>query len=115
MVVQGLLGGLGPWEVLLILALFGVPLWILPIVLGVQCAKRKNYSPVWMLFGVNCIGAWIAYAVLASLPGRRPCPHCGGFVAVHWKTCPLCRTQMPPPAMPLPPTASPWPPQPPRV
>ncbi len=93
---------LGPWEVLLILMVFGAPLWVLPIVLGVQCAQRKNYSPLWMLFGFTCPGAWIAYLVLATLPPRTPCPPCGGFIAAHLKICPRCQAPMPSPPTPPP-------------
>lgn len=79
-----------------------VLLWVLPITLGLRCARRKNYSPLWMLFGINPIGGWVAFIVLSSLPGRRQCPRCGGFIAVHWKLCPYCQTQIASPEMPIP-------------
>ncbi len=44
--------------------------WMLPIVLGLQAAKRKGYSPAWMLFGIHPGAGWIAFVVLAFLPAR---------------------------------------------
>ena len=72
-------------------------LWVLPIMLGVWCAKHKNYSPAWMCFGIHPLGGWIAFIVLSCLPDRIQCPNCGGFVKVNFKICPYCRAGINPP------------------
>ena len=64
--------------------------WVLPITLGVRCARRKNYPAVWMLVGIHPIAGWIAFIVFACITPRIRCPHCGGFVKVHFRMCPFC-------------------------
>jgi hypothetical protein len=64
--------------------------WVLPIVLGVRAANRKQYSPHWMWFGIHPLFGWIACIVLLCLPPRIQCPNCGGFVAVNFRICPYC-------------------------
>ena len=81
-------------------AVFGVllivfMLWVLPIRFGIGCAIRKHYSPCWMWFAIHPLGGWIAYLVLASLPPRVVCSHCGGYVAKHFRLCPYCHTPIP--------------------
>lgn len=77
---------------MLVLVVVGVIVigWVLPIAFGVSIAKRKNYSPLWMLFGIHPMGGWIALIVLACLPPRRQCDNCGGFVESHFRLCPFC-------------------------
>ncbi len=65
-------------------------LWILPIVLGVQAAKRNNRSPHWMWFGVHPFGAWIAYILLRFLPPGKQCSACGVKAGAGAKFCPSC-------------------------
>ena len=81
----------------LILGAIITAFWVLPIMLGVRCAKRKNYSPAWMCFGIHPLGGWIAFIVLSCLPARIQCPNCGGFVQVNFKICPYCRAGINPP------------------
>ncbi len=64
--------------------------WVLPITLGVRCAKRKNYPALWMLFGIHPVGGWIAFIVFAYITPRIRCPNCGGFVKVFFRMCPFC-------------------------
>jgi hypothetical protein len=72
-------------------------LWFLPIRFGIGCAIRKHYSPYWMWFAIHPLGGWIAYLVLALLPPRVECSHCGGYVARHFRFCPYCQTPIPTP------------------
>ena len=95
----------------MVLLLIGV-LWVLPIILGVRCAQRKNYSPLWMLFGIHPIGGWVAFIVLSCLPGRTQCGRCGGFLSKNWRICPFCQTPVAAMGMPYPPTATQPPPPP---
>ena len=64
--------------------------WVLPIMLGVRAARRKNYSAHWMWFGVHPLFGWIACIVLLCITPRIQCPHCGGFVTVNFRICPYC-------------------------
>ncbi len=85
---------LGLLSVLLGLVLVGFAiffLWVLPITLGVRCARRKNYSPTWMWFGIHPVGGWIAFLVLSCLTPRIACPNCGGYVTVNFRICPYCQ------------------------
>ena len=82
-----------------VLTVFVVVGWVLPISLGIGCAVRKMYSPHWMWFGIHPVLGWIAFIVLAVLPPRRECPACGGLIQVRFRICPYCRNpigQMPP-------------------
>ncbi len=92
---------------LIVVATFVVVGWVLPIMLGLRTARRKNYSTLWMLFGIHPIGGWVAFIVLSCLPGRRRCERCGGFIAVHWKICPNCQAPVLPPAVPVSPSGTP--------
>lgn len=77
---------------LIIMTLVVVVGWIVPIVLGTSFARGKGYSPNWMWFGIYPITGWIAMIVLACLPRRVQCPHCGGFIGAQFRICPYCRT-----------------------
>jgi hypothetical protein len=65
--------------------------WVVPITLGVRAANRKNYSPLWMLFGIHPLFGWIACVVLLCITPRIQCPNCGGFVTANYRICPFCR------------------------
>jgi hypothetical protein len=78
---------------LLILVLIVVG-WVLPICLGVGAAKRKNYSPHWMWFGIHPISGWIACIVLLCIRPQIQCPNCGGFVRVNFRICPYCHVEL---------------------
>jgi len=84
-----------------------VVLWLVPIPLGIRCAIRKHYSPYWMWFGLHPLGGWIAFVVLASLPGRVECGHCGGYVEGHFRICPYCHASLAPPVTPASPSDPP--------
>jgi hypothetical protein len=64
--------------------------WVIPITLGVRAAQRKNYSPLWMLFGIHPIFGWVTCIVLLCITPRIRCPNCGGFVTVNYRICPFC-------------------------
>lgn len=64
--------------------------WALPVYLGVRWARAKGYSPLWMLFGLHPVGAWIAAAVMGSLPARAQCLNCRAFVREDFALCPYC-------------------------
>ena len=68
-----------------------VLLWGLPILLGIQVAERKGYSPHWMWFGIHPVGGWVAFIVLSCLPPRIRCPACMQFISVKYRVCPYCR------------------------
>jgi len=68
--------------------------WILPIALGVRVARRRNLSPLWMLFGIHPLGGWIACLVLALCRGKVECPTCGGYVRRNFRQCPFCQSPM---------------------
>ena len=94
--VFGAFSSVDPWEILRIL--FPVVVvgggvlifWALPVWLGIRWAKAKGYSPLWMLFGLHPIGAWIAAAVIQVLPVRERCPECQDFVRADFNVCPHC-------------------------
>ncbi|MBC8870158.1 MAG: hypothetical protein H8E44_12115 [Planctomycetes bacterium] len=65
-------------------------LWALPVWLGLRWAKRKGYSPLWMLFGLHPIGAWIAAAIMQYLPPKSRCPACERFIRNDFVVCPHC-------------------------
>ena len=105
--------GLALLAVFAVLAIF----WALPVVLGVRTAKRKGYNPLWMLFGIHPVGAWVAFIVLACLDPRRRCQTCGAFVDRNFLLCPYCLRPpdvvwMPGPGQP--PSPGPPPPGPPQ-
>ena len=85
-----------PDFLLLLLMFFALILvaWPLPIILGIRCALRKRYSPRWMWFGVHPIGGWVVFIILAALPARIVCSHCGGYVAEYFRSCPYCHTSL---------------------
>jgi|ERR1051326_3606562 hypothetical protein len=64
--------------------------WAWPIRLGIREAKKKNYSPAWMWFGVHPLGGWITYAVLVCQRPRIRCGSCGGFAKDNFTRCPFC-------------------------
>jgi hypothetical protein len=66
--------------------------YVLPIILGIRCAHRKNYSALWMLFAIHPLGGWITFIVLSCLPGRTQCVRCGGFLSRNWRIWPFCQT-----------------------
>jgi len=65
--------------------------WVIPLVLGIRTADRKNRSALWMWFGVHPLGGWIAYAVLAFLPPLKNCPQCAEKVKEKAKVCHFCQ------------------------
>jgi len=65
--------------------------WALPVYLGVRWARKKGYSPLWMLFGLNPMGTWIAAAILQYLPPRERCVECQKFIRTDFDVCPYCR------------------------
>ena len=42
--------------------------WVAPIVVGVKYAKKKNYSPHWMWFGIHPVTGWIACIYFLGCP-----------------------------------------------
>jgi hypothetical protein len=78
---------------ILLFAVIAVIGWVLPITLGVRAAKRKNYSPYWMWFGIHPIFGWIACIVLLCITRRIRCQNCGGYVMNHWWICPYCHVR----------------------
>jgi len=64
--------------------------WVLPIILGIQTARQKGYSPHWMWFGIHPAFAWFACILLLCTTPRIQCPNCGGFVTVNFRICPYC-------------------------
>jgi hypothetical protein len=76
--------------IMVLVAVVVVVGWVLPITLGVHAARRKNYSPHWMWFGIHPIFGWVACIVLLCLTPRIQCTNCGGFVTVNFRICPYC-------------------------
>jgi uncharacterized membrane protein HdeD (DUF308 family) len=93
-------GTCSPFHVLAILFMFVFvfvfvcAIWITPIVLGVRAARKKNYSPCWMLFGIHPLLGWIACIVLLCAPPRIRCSNCGGLVTVNFRICPYCHAEL---------------------
>ena len=85
------LAGLG---IVLLFAAVVVLGWVLPILLGVWAAKRKNYSPRWMWFGIHPILGWITCVVLLCLTPRIQCQNCGGYMMNYWRICPHCHVRL---------------------
>jgi hypothetical protein len=75
------------------LTIVALVLWVVPITWGVRMARRKNYSPLWMLVGIHPLMGWIALIVLACLPRRRECSNCGGFPFDYFRICPYCQAK----------------------
>jgi len=69
--------------------------WVLPITLGIKCARRKGVSTQWMWFGIHPLGGWIAFIVLNALTPRVQCLNCGGMVGANFWQCPFCHSPMP--------------------
>jgi len=65
--------------------------WILPIVLGIRIARKKNRSPHWMWTAMYPVLAWIPYFVIRSLPALKTCEHCGEKAKSFARVCPHCR------------------------
>ena len=86
---------IGGIAVIVFLLLLGFAFWITPVFLGIRLAQKKGYSPHWMWFGVNPVGAWAAMIVMAALEKRNQCPNCGGFIASNFRICPYCRETVP--------------------
>ena len=80
------------WTVFLIISLIFF-LWVLPIKLGIDIAKKKNISPLWMWFGIHPFFGWIAVLVLNSVKPRKICPNCEERIKKHAKICPYCLTE----------------------
>jgi len=64
--------------------------WVLPIMLGIKQARKKNYSPAWMCLGIHPLFGWIAFIVLVCVRPRIRCASCGGFVKDNFFKCPFC-------------------------
>jgi len=75
----------------IVLVLVGAAVcWVIPIILGVRAAKKRNRSPHWMWFGAYPILGWIALAVISSLPPLKECPQCAEKVKARAKVCRYC-------------------------
>ena len=81
---------IGLLALLVVVPVLVTVLWVLPIALGVWIARRRNLSPLWMFFGINPLGGWIACLVLALSRGKVQCPACGGYVKPNYRQCPHC-------------------------
>ena len=79
---------------LVVLTLGVLVLWVLPVCLGLRWARQKGYSPLWMLFGLHPIGAWITAAILQYLPARSRCVECEQFIRDDFTVCPYCGHRM---------------------
>ena len=65
-------------------------IWILPVILGIRTAKKRNRSPHWMWFGIYPIAGWVAFLILRFLPERKVCGSCGKKVDSGARFCPAC-------------------------
>ena len=67
-----------------------VLLWIVPVIIGVIFAKKKNRSPHWMWFGIwPGVGLWVCIILLILKP-LKICSTCGKKVSKDAKVCPYC-------------------------
>ena len=75
--------------------------WVLPIMLGIKQARKKNYSPAWMWVGIHPLFGWMAFIVLVCVRPKVQCASCGGFVTDNFIKCPFChdavKPSLPPP------------------
>lgn len=71
-----------------------IPLWIIPIRLGIQWAHRKGISPHWMWFGIHPVGGWIAFAVIRWGVNRIDCSSCNTPIPVTVQFCPNCNASV---------------------
>ncbi len=76
--------------ILMLLAVGVLVGWVLPIVLGIWAAKRKNFSPHWMWFGIHPMMGWMACIFFLCATPRVRCPNCGGFPWAYFRICPYC-------------------------
>jgi len=42
------------------------PLWIYPVLHGIEVAKRNGVSPKWMWFAIHPLLAWITYLIIRA-------------------------------------------------
>jgi len=85
------LGGLA-LLVLVVIPVVVTLFWVLPITLGLWLAGKRNYSRLWMLFGIHPLGGWIACLVLALSKGKVECGKCGAYVKRNFRQCPQCHS-----------------------
>ena len=64
--------------------------WVLPVLLGIREARRKNRSPHWIWTAIYPVLAWIPYLVMRSLPELRICPQCAEKVNKNARICRYC-------------------------
>jgi len=72
--------------------------YVIPIMLGLKEARKKNRSTSWMWFAIYPIGGWITYFVLRASPELKTCSHCGEKAKVFARVCPYCRNPFDRPA-----------------
>ena len=73
-----------------------IVIWLIPIILGVRCAKRKGISPHWMWFGLYPFFGWIAYAIIFfSGSDFTKCPSCDSVCSRLSRFCLKCKAEIP--------------------
>lgn len=75
---------------ILIRFVFFLICWIVPIVVGVKIAKKKNRNPHWFWFGIiPGVGFWI-FIVMLILKPLKICPNCNKKIPENETVCPFC-------------------------
>jgi len=78
--------------IIIFLAVF-LASWIVPIIIGANIARKKNYSPHWMWFGLYPGVGLVLCIVFACLSPRRVCPKCGKKINSAGSFCQFCGNQ----------------------
>ncbi|MDR0322007.1 MAG: cytochrome c oxidase assembly factor 1 family protein [Treponema sp.] len=75
---------------IILMLLFILTIWIVPIPLGIKKAKQKGFSPHWMWFGIFPLYGLLVFLILCFVPKMKKCANCGEKNKLYAKTCQRC-------------------------
>ncbi|MDR2964584.1 MAG: hypothetical protein LBU88_02285 [Treponema sp.] len=77
--------------IIIILIVFII--WILPIIIGVKMAKKKNISPHLMWIGIFPMWGLVVMTIICLLPGLKICSKCAERNKKYAKYCQRCNNE----------------------